>query len=66
MKYHYGGKVIEAGKGLGERAFFTGWRSARGGFHRVVSKSLPVRETLEEAQADLDAWAQRKGLGVAR
>lgn len=64
MKYNYGGKIIEAGQGLGERTFFTGWRSESGGFHRVVSKSLPVREDIEEAQADLDAWAKRKGLGV--
>ena len=66
MKYKFGEKIIEAGQGLGERSFFTGWRSPSGGFHRVVSKSLPVRETLEEAQVDLDAFAQLKGLGVAR
>lgn len=65
MKYNYGGKIIEAGQGLGERMFFTGWRSNNGGFHRVVSKNLPVRETIEAAQADLDAFAKRKVLGVA-
>lgn len=64
MKYHYKDKVIEAGQGLGEY-FFSGWRSD-GGFHRVSSPALPVRKTLEEAQADLDAWAKKKGLGVAR
>ena len=64
MKYHYNDKVIEARQGLGEY-FFTGWRSD-GGFHRVSSPALPVRKTLEEAQADLDAWAKKKGLEVAR
>ena len=64
MRYHYNGKVIEARQGLG-KYFFTGWRS-EGGFHRVSSPALPVRETLEEAQADLDAWAKKKGLGVAK
>ena len=66
MKFSYGGKIIEAGQGLGAHTFFTGWRSKSGGFHRVVSKSLPVRETIEAAQADLDAFAKRKGLVVAR
>lgn len=31
------------------------------GAHRLVSKELPVRNTLEEAQADLDAYAEKKG-----
>lgn len=66
MKYNYGGKIIEAGQGLGERTFFTGWRSNNGGFHRVVSKNLPVRETIEAAQADLDAFAKRKRLVAAK
>jgi len=29
---------------------------------RVVSKNLPLRNSKEEAQADLDAYAERNGL----
>lgn len=65
MKYHYNGKVIEAHQGLG-KYFFTCWRSSDGGLHRVSSPALPVRKTLEEAQADLYAWAKKKGLEVAK
>lgn len=31
-----------------------------GGAHRLVSKNLPVRETIEEAQNDLDAYAKKQ------
>ena len=65
MKYRYGSKILEAGQGLGEY-YFTGWRSENGGFHRVSSPALPVRRTLEEARADLDAWAKKKKLEVTR
>ena len=62
-RYHYKvGKIIETGPGLGERYFFTRWQTESGGYHRVNSPDLPVRKTLEEAQADLDAWAAKKGL----
>lgn len=62
-RYHYkGDKTIEAGPGLGERYFFTRWLTKDGGYHRVNSPALPVRKTLEEAQADLDDWAAKKGL----
>ena len=29
--------------------------------HRIVSKALPVRQTEAEAQADLDAYANKRG-----
>jgi hypothetical protein len=32
--------------------------------HRIVSKALPVRQTEAEAQADLDAYASKKGWRV--
>lgn len=31
------------------------------GTHRIKSKALPLRETEEEAQADLDRYAKKKG-----
>jgi hypothetical protein len=31
------------------------------GVHRIVSKALPVRQSEAEAQADLDAYASKKG-----
>lgn len=31
------------------------------GTHRIVSPRLPLRQTPEEAQKDLDAYAQSKG-----
>lgn len=35
---------------------------ATSGGHRVKSPRLPLRHTREDAQADLDAYAQWKGL----
>jgi len=61
-RYLYNGNFIEAGPGLGEGRYFTRWQSDSGGWHRVCSVALPVRDTQEAAQADLDAWAKRKGL----
>jgi hypothetical protein len=49
-------RVYEARKGLGD-SFMT----MRDG-HRVKSINLPVRETLAEAQSDLDWWAKRRHL----
>jgi len=60
--YHYkAGKVIEAGPGLGERYFFTRGQTESGGYHRVNSPDLPVRKTLEEAQADGRVGKRRGG-----
>lgn len=61
-RYLYNGHIIEAGPGLGEGRYFTREQSGSGGWHRLCYVDLPVRKTLEEAQADLDAWAKRKGL----
>lgn len=49
------GRVYEARKALGEN-----YMTLRDG-HRVKSPSLPVRTTLEDAQADLDTYADVKG-----
>ena len=61
MRYRYKEKIVEARRGLGE-SWFAGWVSKSGGTHRLVAKDLPLRESRAEAQADLDAWAKRKGL----
>ncbi len=50
------GVVMYARRGLGEN--FMTFRE----HHRVKSPALPVRLTLEEAQADLDAYALKNGL----
>ena len=63
MKYHWKDRIIMAGKG-GD-FFFTYWLED-GYIRQIRSPALPMRKTLEEAQADLDAWAKKKGLDVAR
>lgn len=40
----------------------TFWKSPSGGLHRVKSPAMPMVATREEAQANLDAWAEKKGL----
>jgi len=35
-------------------------RPGKGGTHKITSVELPARETLTQAQADLDAYAKRK------
>jgi hypothetical protein len=35
-------------------------RQGRGAQHRVKSQNLPSRDTRQEAQHDLDAWAKEK------
>lgn len=48
-------QVVAVIRGLSDK-----WISARGR-HRVKSSALPPRDTQEEAQADLDAYADGKG-----
>lgn len=36
-------------------------KTMRSGTHRIKSPALPLRATLAEAQADLDAYAQKRG-----
>jgi hypothetical protein len=49
----------------GGRVWFTGYRKPSGALKRVCSPSLPVRKNHDEAQADLNQWAQKKGLPEA-
>lgn len=66
MKYSDSkGRLIFVSSGLGGDQYMTmyknpdKWTSA--GMHRLKSKELPLRDTKEEAQADLDALAKKKG-----
>ena len=58
-------RLIFVSAGLGGDQYMTmyqdygKWDSS--GAHRLVSKELPIRETEAEAQADLDAYAMRRG-----
>lgn len=46
-------------------AYGTVWTSSYGGTHRVVVKALPIRDTREEAQRDLDEFARVRKLKEA-
>lgn len=60
------GREVFVSKGLwgkdGQTQYGTFWRSPSGGLHRVKSPAMPMVATREEAQANLDAWAEKKGL----
>jgi ParB/RepB/Spo0J family partition protein len=49
---------VSQGLGDGDDQWMTVYKSLSGGSHRI--KSLPLRDTRAEAQADLDAYAQKK------
>ena len=55
------GREIFVSTGLGSE-YGTFWRSEMGGLHRVKSPAMPMVPTREEAQANLDAWAAKRGL----
>lgn len=55
-------KEIFVSTGLGGDTFGSFRRSPTGGLHRVKSPAMPMVATREEAQANLDAWAKKKGL----
>lgn len=56
------GRILFASAGLGQDVFMTCTRRESGGLQRYKSKSLPLRKTLEEAQADLDAYVKAQNL----
>lgn len=58
---HENGRELFVSNGLGSE-YGTFWRSEKGGLHRVKSPDMPMVATREEAQANLDAWAAKKGL----
>jgi len=43
-------------------SYMTAWKSKSGGYHRIKSKALDPRDTLELAQQDLDEFAKKKKL----
>lgn len=56
------GRILFASAGLGQDVFMTCTRRDSGGLQRYKSKSLPLRKSLQEAQADLDAYAKARDL----
>jgi len=60
------GHVIFVSAGLwsesGGEEYGTFWRSEAGGLHRVKSQAMPMTPSREEAQRNLDAWADKNGL----
>lgn len=64
--YTYRDKKIFVAALMGkEGAYGTVWASSYGGTHRVKVRALPVRETREEAQRDLDEFAHARKLKEA-
>ena len=55
---------ISVQRAMGSGPWITCWQSPGGGTHRVKSPALPPRGTEEEAQADLDAFAAKRGLKI--
>jgi len=57
------GRVIFVSTGLGGSEFGTFWETAGGfGKHRVKTQAMPMVTSREEAQKNLDAWAEKNGL----
>lgn len=52
---------VSNGFGIGGKWMSVASKDTFQGTHRIVAKSLPLRDTREEAQADLDAYAKKKG-----
>lgn len=52
------GRIIFASAGLGQDIFMSCTRRESGSLQRYKSKSLPLRDTLAKAQADLEAYAK--------
>jgi len=56
------GRMLMVSDGIsGGQVWMTCYRKPSGGSKRLTSKHLPLRDTREEAQADLDARAAAMG-----
>jgi hypothetical protein len=55
------GKAVFVDSGIGGKNYMSFRRSDSGGLHRVKTKYLPVRETFDEAQKDLNLYATTYG-----
>lgn len=61
------GRVLYVSPGLTNGStWMTVYAKPNGSLKRVKSKWLPLRETREEAQADLDRYAEERGLPVSQ
>gem|GEM_PF-3917795 len=56
------GREIFISESLSSGTFGAFRQSSSGGLHRVKSPAMPMVDTKEEAQRNLDAWAKEKGL----
>lgn len=57
------GRELYVTDGFSEgRTWFTAYKAPTGSTRRYKSPDLPCRRTREEAQADLDSYARKKGL----
>jgi len=55
------GEIITVAEGLQRGKWMAMRRSNNGGLHRIKSPALPIRDSREAAQADLDAYAKKHG-----
>ena len=56
------GRLLFVSKGIGENKYGTFYRVQTHGIHRVKSPDLPIRETMEEAEADFWLYTKKHGL----
>lgn len=59
------GNEVFVSSGLGNDTFGTFRRSATGSIHRVKSPMMPMIESSEKAQSNLDVWAKKNQLKLS-
>lgn len=60
------GRILFVASGLDGRRFMTVYQKPPGGLRRVATKWLPLRDSREQAQADLDRYARLKCMEEVR
>lgn len=60
------GKEIFVSEGLGMKEYGSFRKSKSGGLHRVKSPMMPMVSSGEEAQENVDLWAEKNGLKPAK
>ena len=55
------GSAVFVEKGLGGGTWMSMRQSNSRGLHRVKSPALPIRDSRDAAQADLNAYAEKRG-----
>jgi len=59
------GRILFVTDGISRgNVWFTGYRRPNGSIKRLAVAALPIRDTREEAQRDLDKYAREKRLEV--